>query len=253
MKKEEKRRQFNASEFISNKKTPVETRDGRKVTIYNTNRATATVYKVCGDIHTDKGFELSTWMSNGIYQSDNCSDKYDLFFSPKKTTRRMTHKELAWWLKESGEHREYKKVPDGTILSEYAYLEKYQDEKCDDEIMIRSNGGEWRMPEIEIKDEGISEMKPEVKEKEERKQFNAKDYISDIKTPVETRDGRAVVINKFRVNAPSPILTDFIEGFVEGNSGIVEWNGKGKFSIIGEESEYDLFFKTLGKSNDKRD
>ena len=88
--------------------------------------------------------------------------------------------------------------------------------------------------------------------KEERKQFNVKDYISDIKTPVETRDGRAVEITKFEVNNTCPFFTDYIMGFVEGDSDIVEWNGKGRFSILGEESEYDLFFKTLGKSNDKR-
>lgn len=33
---EDKRKQFNVADFVSNEKTPVETRNGYKVTIYST-------------------------------------------------------------------------------------------------------------------------------------------------------------------------------------------------------------------------
>lgn len=38
---EDKRKRFNVAEFISNEETPVETRTGYKVTIYNDNKAVA--------------------------------------------------------------------------------------------------------------------------------------------------------------------------------------------------------------------
>lgn len=155
----------------------------------------------------------------------------------------MTNRELSWWLHEHPEeHREYM-FKDNWISSHFNYNVRNAEEEVSCFILIRSNGGEWEDPLFNE----VEKIK-----KEERKQFNVKDYISDIKTPLETRDGRAVQIKKFEINISSPILTDYIEGFVEGNSDIITWNGKGRFSIIGEESEYDLFFKTLGKSNDKR-
>ena len=80
---EDKRKQFNVADFVSNEKTPVETREGHKVTIYSTDRNSE--YKVCGDIHLIKDV-MSTWMTNGKYQSDKPIDEFDLFFSQKKRT-----------------------------------------------------------------------------------------------------------------------------------------------------------------------
>ena len=61
--------------------------------------------------------------------------------------RRMTNKELSWWLSEKP-YRERKIA--GTLHSYiytfYTYNENEQDEEVSDNILIRENGGEWREP-----------------------------------------------------------------------------------------------------------
>lgn len=167
MKNERKR--FNVADFVSNEETPVETWHGEKVLIYNTNRVCHDDRCVCGDIVYAACSLLDTWLKDGCYYGDRSDDK-DLFFSVKKKTRTMTNRELARWLMENQEeHREWKKIFDGkpaTIHSGcYAYLEGCEDKECDSEIVIRSNGGEWRVPEVEVKEaeeEKVKEM-PTVK------------------------------------------------------------------------------------------
>lgn len=154
---EDKRKRFNVTDFVSNEETPVETWHGEKVLIYNTNRVCHDDRCVCGDIVYAACSLLKSWLKDGCYYGDRSDDK-DLFFSVKKKTRTMTNRELAWWLMENQEeHREWKKIFDGkaaTVRSGgYVYLEGCEDKECDPEIMIRSNGGEWREPEIEVKEE----------------------------------------------------------------------------------------------------
>ena len=84
--KEEKRKQFNASEFISNKETPVETRDGRKVEIYTVNRKDDD-YPVVGDIIDEciPELRLWSWSKKGkVHVKRDSEFDYDLFFSAKK-------------------------------------------------------------------------------------------------------------------------------------------------------------------------
>ena len=154
----DERKPFNVADFVSNKKTPVETRDGRDVLIGNIHRI-INDFCVCGNIIGDKP---NAWLKDGHCYKDR-NDDADLFFS---RTRPMTNKELAWWLMEKPEeHREWKKIFDGktaTVHSKYVYLENDQDKECDDEILIRSNGGEWRFPEVKVK---VSETKTEVEDK----------------------------------------------------------------------------------------
>lgn len=164
---ENKRKRFNVADFVSNEETPVETWHGEKVLIYNTNRVCHDDRCVCGDIVYAACSLLESWLKDGCYYGDRSDDK-DLFFSVKKKTRTMTNRELAWWLMENPEeHREWKKIFDGktaTIHSEYVYLEGCEDKECDPEIVIRSNGGEWRVPEVEIKEAEVEEKeKPTVK------------------------------------------------------------------------------------------
>ena len=151
---EKERKQFSVADFVSNEKTPVETRCGYKVTIYNTNRDHK-YYKVGGEIHTKREDAINTWASNGKYQKDKPKDDFDLFFSPKKTVRRMTNQELSWWLMEhKEEHREWKReFGTMTVSSTYTYFEDEAAEECDNAILIRSNGGEWREPLIENEEE----------------------------------------------------------------------------------------------------
>ena len=148
--KENKRKQFSVGEFISNELTPVETRDGRPVEIYTTNRSDE--YSVVGGI---KNAVIKFWRSDGTSNEDYTYDELDtdLFFTPKKTTRRMTHQELSWWLREhQEEHREFRFKGDISVFSTYTYRESSRNCPCEEGILIRSNGGEWEEPEIEIEE-----------------------------------------------------------------------------------------------------
>ena len=67
----------------------------------------------------------------------------------KLKTRRMTNKELSWWLSEKP-HRELKM---GTyIYHDYDYKEREQDAEVTDFVLIREDDGEWREPLIEVEE-----------------------------------------------------------------------------------------------------
>lgn len=66
----------------------------------------------------------------------------------KPKTRRMTNKELSWWLSEKP-HRERKFARAPYIYTYYTYDENEQDKEVLDNILIRENGGEWREPLVE--------------------------------------------------------------------------------------------------------
>lgn len=61
-------------------------------------------------------------------------------------TRRMTNKELSWWLSEKP-HRELKMS--NYIYHDYDYKENEQDAEVTDFLLIREDDGEWREPLIE--------------------------------------------------------------------------------------------------------
>lgn len=63
-------------------------------------------------------------------------------------TRRMTNKELSWWLSEKP-HRELK--ASGYIYHDYDYKENEQDVEVTDPFLIRENDSEWREPLVEDK------------------------------------------------------------------------------------------------------
>ena len=157
MEMEEKRKQFNVADFISNTETPVETRDGRKVEIFTTTRENEDTHVVVGvmgepkskgEKHSDY---YTSWTKEGKFYSTATDCVGDLFFSAKKKKRRMTNQELAWWLREhSEEHREFTYDPtyqgDGLVRYEHAYNSLRAHEEVDGFIKIRSNGGEWKEP-----------------------------------------------------------------------------------------------------------
>ena len=62
-------------------------------------------------------------------------------------TRRMTNKELAWWLSEKP-HRELK-ICD-YIYHDYDYKENEQDAEVTDFLLIREDNGEWREPLVGV-------------------------------------------------------------------------------------------------------
>ena len=61
--------------------------------------------------------------------------------------RRMTNKELAWWLSEKP-HRELK-IRD-YIYHDYDYKENEQDVEVTDFLLIREDNSEWREPLVEV-------------------------------------------------------------------------------------------------------
>ena len=60
--------------------------------------------------------------------------------------RRMTNRELAWWLSEKP-HRELK-IRD-YIYHDYDYKENEQDAEVTDFLLIREDNSEWREPFVE--------------------------------------------------------------------------------------------------------
>ena len=63
-------------------------------------------------------------------------------------TRRMTYRELSWWL--SGKpHREYRYKNNDFVFRTLDYKETKQNEEVADRFLIRENGGEWKEPLIE--------------------------------------------------------------------------------------------------------
>ena len=71
-------------------------------------------------------------------------------------TRRMTNKELSWWLSEKP-RRERKFTRRPYIYTYYVYHENEQDEEVPDDILIREDGGEWREPLVEVEEKEIKE------------------------------------------------------------------------------------------------
>ena len=63
--------------------------------------------------------------------------------------RRMTNKELAWWLSEKP-HRELKMCD--YIYHDYDYKENEQDAEVTDFLLIREDNGEWREPLVEVEE-----------------------------------------------------------------------------------------------------
>ena len=66
-----------------------------------------------------------------------------------KKQKRMTNRELAWWLSEKP-HRELK-ICD-YIYHDYDYKENEQDAEVTDLLLIREDNSEWREPFVEVEE-----------------------------------------------------------------------------------------------------
>ena len=93
------------------------------------------------------------YVLNRVIEIDNDESDFDLYKhcaeieEPK--TRRMTNKELAWWLSEKP-HRELK-IRD-YIYHDYDYKENEQDAEVTDFLLIREDNSEWREPLAEVEE-----------------------------------------------------------------------------------------------------
>lgn len=81
--------------------------------------------------------------NSGIDQYRRCAEIEE----PK--TRRMTNKELSWWLSEKP-HRELKMSD--YIYHDYDYKENEQDAEVTDLILIREDDSEWKEPLVEVEE-----------------------------------------------------------------------------------------------------
>ena len=78
------------------------------------------------------------------------NDSYaDCYRHCAEIERRMTNKELSWWLTEKP-HREFK--DDDWIFSRHYYLEENQFQEVKDTVLIREDDGEWREPLVEVEE-----------------------------------------------------------------------------------------------------
>lgn len=87
-----------------------------------------------------------------LYNKEDSSA--DLFLKIPVKTRIMTHQELSWWLRECPEeHREFRTRGEYNIYPIFTYSDETSSYTCAENILIRSNGGEWKEPLIEIEEE----------------------------------------------------------------------------------------------------
>ena len=66
-------------------------------------------------------------------------------------TRRMTHKELARWLREKPT-REFKHKDNSPVYSVHSYDEDCGGEEVARDVIIREDDGEWREPLVEVEE-----------------------------------------------------------------------------------------------------
>lgn len=99
---------------------------------------------------------INEYYVNGRYNQDEETTE-DLMLEIPVKSRRMTNQELSWWLREHPEeHREMIFNYEDEIMQKerrfihygYTYSQATKDEPVDN-ILIRSNGGEWHKPLIE--------------------------------------------------------------------------------------------------------
>ena len=90
------------------------------------------------------------YVLNRVITTDNDDSDYALYKHCEELpkARRMTNKELAWWLTEKP-HRECKFDNTTDIYSSFTYSEVIKDEAVSDGTLIREDDGEWREPLVE--------------------------------------------------------------------------------------------------------
>lgn len=89
----------------------------------------------------------------GVITIDDDDSDYELYNHcaeiREQKQRRMTNKELSWWLSEKP-HRELK--IGNYIYHDYDYEENEQDAEVTDFLLIREDDEEWREPLVEVEE-----------------------------------------------------------------------------------------------------
>lgn len=117
-------------------------------------------YPIVGLLRPDSDSleSVRTYKENGIALVYTSEDDH-LYLKGPVTQRRMTNRELSWWLREHPEeHREFiyfleedNDKEHRSVHSVFDYISGRSNEPVDS-ILIRSNGGEWHEPFIEEED-----------------------------------------------------------------------------------------------------
>lgn len=137
---------FNINDWADNIKTPVETRDKKRVIIHTVRRQSE--YPVVGDIiGADKKVigDCSYWSNDGDYDKKlekESSHPFDLFF---KNGRRWTNGELSSWLR-GGNDREVLNTSTRIVSTHFDYPVDSESDSCPEDLMVRTNKGEWTAP-----------------------------------------------------------------------------------------------------------
>ena len=92
------------------------------------------------------------YFDNGRHYVDSdCNLDLVLEVSIKKQ-RRMTNRELSWWLRDCPEeHREMKYTSFDLVCNSHSFEANKANEECSSDILVSINGGEWSEPLIEDK------------------------------------------------------------------------------------------------------
>ena len=94
-------------------------------------------------------------LKDGVYTSpvlvvvDECMYETFRHCAEIGKQRRMTNKELAWWLSEKP-HRELKMG--NYIYHDYDYKEREQDDEVTDLVLIREDDGKWQEPLVKVEE-----------------------------------------------------------------------------------------------------
>ena len=128
------------------------TRDNHKVEILTTNRRDScnivTLVEVFDSHRRKLRDAVIEYFPSGKALSGN--ENLDLFLKQPVRPRRMTYRELSWWLQEHPEEHRENKFKDGDWISAtFNYNINNAEEEVSDCILIRSNGGEWHEPIFE--------------------------------------------------------------------------------------------------------
>ena len=130
-------------------------------------------------------------------------------------TRRMTHKELARWLREKPT-RECKWTFDDCIYGVYGYGEKYADEEVNKDIRIREDDGEWQEPFVEesimFEKEAEDFLKKSLKVDDDEFDFfkneaSCKEEIKRLTDFIEPREKRIAELEKENAELKSELST----------------------------------------------
>lgn len=94
--------------------------------------------------------EAFQFKENGNLRIDDQQSRFDLFLEEKNKVRRMTHKELAYWLSPIHGHFRQCITECGNIVTTLLYSkDEENDEVANIYKLIREDFGEWEEPLVE--------------------------------------------------------------------------------------------------------